>query len=127
MADGEGTDAWHSFLQRRSLATGEPLRLHPAEDRGEALVPCENPHVVDGVSAREVEQDDRGTDLLVRPPPGLHVQVGADVVPEAENGSEVEVHRKAGEGGQSGTVFLFFILVRKGALCHNRSTSLVMD
>jgi hypothetical protein len=43
-----------SFL-RPSLLTGESLRFYPAEHLAKALIPVEDPDVVDGVSSGKVE------------------------------------------------------------------------
>src|SRR5208283_4745597 len=82
-----------------SLLTGKPLCFYPAEHFGEALVLCKNPDVVDRVSAREVEQYQGSNNLLIRPSPNLHVHMDTDAISQAEDGGEVEVDGKTGEGG----------------------------
>ena len=115
-----------SFLSS-PLPTGEPLRLHAAEHRAEAFIFFEYLDVIHTVSTGEVEENKREDYLFIGPPLGLQMEMGADMISQTEDRGEIEVDGETGKGGHAACMLLFFILVGKDALCHNRFTSLVME
>jgi hypothetical protein len=109
-----------------AFLAGQSLRLHPAEHLREAFILFQYPEVIHAVSPGEVEQDKRKDHLFIGPSLGLQMEMGADMISQAEDRGEVEIDGETGEGGHAACLLFLFVLVGKDALWHIIFTSLVI-
>src|SRR3990172_5965576 len=115
-------------LQLTTRATTQTVPLHTPQQTAESLVPFQNPQIVHALTPRQLQQDQRGHHLRVRPPLGTFQD--ADVPPDrllkTRHLRQVQIHRQPAQRRHPRFPQLPLILVRKDALRHNGFTSLVI-
>lgn len=84
-------------------------------------------HVVDAVTANEVEQHQRGNELRVRPAlaRGAQADMPPDALAQTHGGSKIEPGQGAPERRHAPPVGLHLVLERKNALRYHLVTPLV--